>query len=203
MSTSQRADLMGSLSRAERYYATLAKVASDAQGPQMRVIGPDEIQHLRETGQIGTGSSSQSVTEMEESIEQLLEDLGVMQSVRLAQTRAAEDVDAMEKTQISLLGGQTSSRVVYISGYPFLLQIPPQFAVSAKLRKEAFVQMRKYQAIGIILNALLGFARTMQSAQQITGTSAFTGQYQIPLVGRARDACQPGGPMPPVAGIAM
>ncbi|KAK9900253.1 hypothetical protein P389DRAFT_165469 [Cystobasidium minutum MCA 4210] len=204
MSTSQRADFMGRLSRAERYYATLAKVAADAQGPQMRVIGQDEIQHLRETGQIGSGSSSQTVTELEESTEQLLEDLGILKNVRLAETRAAEEIDAMENAQASLLGGQTSSRVVYISGYPFLLQIPPQFAVSIKERKDAYIQMRKYQAIGTILNTTLGFAKLIQSSQhQASSLSAFSSQYQLPLPGRARDAHQPGGPMPPVAGIAM
>lgn len=203
LSAGQRADFMGRLSRAERYYATLGKLAADRQGPQMKVIGPEAIQHLSTTGQIGTGFSSQSVSEMEESIEQLLEDLGCMQGVRTAQTQAADEFDALEKTQSSLLGGQTSSRVVYISGYPFLLQIPPQFAVSVKGRKEAFLQMKKYQSIHAMLNTMLGIARKIQTSQHGSSLSAFTSQYQLPLPGRARDAHQPGGPLPPVAGIAM
>lgn len=202
LSTSQRADFVGRVSRAERYYATLSKVALEQQGPSMRVIGEEQVQKLRESGQIGTGFSSQSVKEMEESIEQLLEDLGCLQTLRSSEQRASEEFDKVEQTQVQLLGGQTSSRIVYISGYPFLLQIPPQFVVSAKERKEAFVQARKYQTIHTLLSTMLSIARSLQSSQS-TSYAGMANPYQLPHIGRTRDAQQQFGPIPPVAGLAM
>jgi len=202
LSASQRADFIGRISRAERYYATLSKVAMEQQGPQMRVIGEEKVQQLRQSGQIGTGFSSQSVKEMEDSIEQLLEDLGCLSIVRAAESKAAEEFDSVENTQMHLLGGQSSSRVVYISGYPFLLQIPPHFAVPSKERREAFVQTRKYQTVHMLLSTMLSIARNMQVSQG-TGYPGFSNAYQLPTLGRARDAHQYNGPTPPVAGIAM
>lgn len=199
LSPSQRADFIGRLSRAERHYATLSRVLADRQGPHMRPIDEQAIQHLRSTGQIGYGFPSQSVTELEASIEQLLDDLGCMQAVRKAQAQATGEFDSLEKTQADLFGGQTSSRLVYISGYPFLLQIPPQFAVPAKERREAYIQTRKVHTMQGLLHTMLSIARNMHTSQ----SSALYSVHQLPFPGRARDAYQQGGPLPPVAGLAM
>lgn len=202
LSSSQKADFIGRVSRAERYYATLSKLATDRQGPQMTVIGEEAIEKLRSSGQIGTGYSSQTVKEMEESIEQLLDDLGCLTIVRTGETRAAEEFDSVESTQTRLLGGQSNSRIVYISGYPFLLQIPAQFSVPAKDRKEAAVQARRYQIIQMLLSSMLSIARTQQVSQG--GFPNFSNAFQLPHLTRAREAGNNfNAAVPPVAGIAM
>lgn len=173
----------------------------ERQGPQMTVLGEEAIEKLRTSGQIGTGYSSQTVKEMEDSIEQLLDDLGCLATVRAAEAKAAADFDSVEETQVQLLGGQTSSRVVYISGYPFLLQIPAQFAVSAKERKEAAVQAQKYQTIQMLLSSMLSIARSQQQVSQGVAFPNLSNAFQLPQLGRTRDNHH--GPVPPVAGIAM
>lgn len=193
LSLSQRADFIGRLSRAERYYATLEQLAVEKQGPHMTPVGLDTIQNLREQGAIGLGFSSQTTEELDASIEALLDDLDLMAGVRAVEEQTAKDFDAFTATQTSLLAGSSSSQVVHIGGLPFLLQIPPQFAVSHADRKQAFIQLRKYQMIRHLLSTMLNIARSH--------SQALDSPYH-PLQ-RQQDLQNRGAQRPPIPGMAM
>ena len=159
LSSSQRGEFMARLRQTERHYDHLLRYQQERQGPHLAALSAADIQSMHENGQ----PSRQAPDQIEASTEALFESCNLMESVRAAEAQAKKEFDNNVEAQRTLLSGGasafSSSQIVNIAGYPFLLQIPSRFALPYEKRLEGYLQLRRYQNIHSHLITMIGLAR--------------------------------------------
>lgn len=160
LSASQRTEFMTQMAHADRYYAEIVRVQGERSGPHCVPLEQQDLEAL-----YAAVNSTPQPDEYEAKIEALLEACELSGRVSTAVKEATAFFENHLKQQAAYMGEYSTSQIVSINGFPFLLHIPQAYSISKEKRLEAYIQLKKATQIRIICSLMLNLTRSRMSSE--------------------------------------